>query len=114
MAVRLSALSAGRPLSPGRFLVLISIRGSRAIVQLEGLGQFKNPVTSSGIQPATFQLFRKCDSLDISQLSGPAWPVTGFKESYKVQKNFSPFALELFGSVKTYVLNENCNVAQPG
>jgi hypothetical protein len=27
-----------------------------AIVQLEGLGQLKNPVTSLGIDPATFQL----------------------------------------------------------
>jgi hypothetical protein len=27
-----------------------------AIMQLEGLGQLKNPVTSSGMEPATFQL----------------------------------------------------------
>jgi hypothetical protein len=40
MAARLSALRVGRPLSPGRFLVLISVRGlvdPMAIVRLEGL-----------------------------------------------------------------------------
>jgi hypothetical protein len=59
MAVRLSALRAGRPLPSGRFLVLISVRGwadPRAIVRVEGLGQLNNPMTSSGIEPATFRL----------------------------------------------------------
>jgi hypothetical protein len=58
MAVRLSALRAGRPLPPGRFLVLISATGCvdpRAIVRLEGFRQLKNRVTSSGIEPATLQ-----------------------------------------------------------
>jgi hypothetical protein len=56
MAVRLSALRAGRCLPPGRFLVLI--RGwvdPRAIVRLEGLGWLKNPFKSSGIEPVTFR-----------------------------------------------------------
>jgi hypothetical protein len=59
MAVRLSALRAGSPLALKRFLVLIYARGRvdpRAIVRLEGLGQLKNPMTSSGIEPASFQL----------------------------------------------------------
>jgi hypothetical protein len=61
MVVRLSALRAGRPLPPGRFLVLISVRGRadpRAIVRLEGLGQLKksNEMTSPGIELATFRL----------------------------------------------------------
>jgi hypothetical protein len=49
---------ADSPLPPGRFLVLISVRGSIdpwAIVRLEGLGQLKNPIISSGIEPATFR-----------------------------------------------------------
>jgi hypothetical protein len=53
MAVRLPALRAGRLLHPGRFLVLISVRGfvdPRATVRLEGLHQLKNPTTSSGIE----------------------------------------------------------------
>jgi hypothetical protein len=58
MAVRLSALRAGRSLPPGRFLVLISVRGwvnLRATVSLEGLSQLNNPMTSSGMEPATFR-----------------------------------------------------------
>jgi hypothetical protein len=46
MTVRLSALRAGRPLPPRRFLVLISVRGCvdpRATVLLEGLDRMKNP-----------------------------------------------------------------------
>jgi hypothetical protein len=31
-----------------------------AIVRLEGLGQLKNPVTSSGIEPTTFRLEAQC------------------------------------------------------
>jgi hypothetical protein len=59
MAVRLLALFADRPLPQGRFLVLISVRGCvvhKAIMRLGGLGQLKNPMTSSGIELATFRL----------------------------------------------------------
>jgi hypothetical protein len=59
MAVILSALRAGHSLPPGRFLQLSSVRGRvdpRAIVRLQGLGKLKNPITSSGIESATFRL----------------------------------------------------------
>jgi hypothetical protein len=59
MAVNLSALRAGRHLTPGRFLVLISLRGwvdPRAVVRLEELGKLKNPMTTTGIEHATFRL----------------------------------------------------------
>jgi hypothetical protein len=63
MAMRLSALRAGSPLSPGSFLVLISVRGlvdPRAIVRLEGLDQLKYPMTSSEFKPAPFRLVAQC------------------------------------------------------
>jgi uncharacterized membrane protein len=60
MPEKLSALNAGRALLPRNIFVLISIRGSvnlRATVRLEGLGTLeKNAITSSGLEPATFQL----------------------------------------------------------
>jgi hypothetical protein len=51
------------PLHPGRFLVLISVRGwvnPRAIMRLEGLDQLKNPMTSLGIEHTTFWLVAYC------------------------------------------------------
>jgi hypothetical protein len=68
MSVKLSALSAGRPLLPGRFLVLNYVRGRvdpSAIVRLQGLGQLGNrfdligtrtrdlPACSVVLQPTT-------------------------------------------------------------
>jgi hypothetical protein len=55
--VSLSALQTGRPLPPGRFLVLISVTGwvkSRAIVWLEWLSQLKiqRPHRHSNLQPS--------------------------------------------------------------
>jgi hypothetical protein len=49
MAVKL-ATTAGRPFPNGKFMVLISVKGSaepRTIVRLEGQGQLRNLMTSS-------------------------------------------------------------------
>jgi hypothetical protein len=61
--VRLSALHTRRlyPTSPSQemYLVLISVRGSvdaRATLRPQGLSQTKIPITTSGIEPATFRL----------------------------------------------------------
>jgi hypothetical protein len=51
------------PFTPRRFLVLISDRGSvklRAIVRLEGLGQIKYPVISTGFEAEVSQLVAEC------------------------------------------------------
>jgi hypothetical protein len=61
--VRLSSSAVGCPLPPGRFLVLISVRGwvdPRDTVWLEGLGPLKIPMTSLRIEPVTFRLVAKC------------------------------------------------------
>jgi hypothetical protein len=68
MAVKLLALRAGRPSPPGNSLVLISVRGRvdpTATGRLEGLGQLKNPITSSGIEPATFRLVTYNSKVDV-------------------------------------------------
>jgi hypothetical protein len=43
------------------------------MVRLEGLGQFKNPITTLGIEPATFRLVSWC----LNQLRYRVPPVFG-------------------------------------
>jgi hypothetical protein len=63
MAARLSALRAGRTLPTGFFIFkdswnsfLLEAESTPGPVRPEGLGQFKKPTTSSGLEPATFRL----------------------------------------------------------
>jgi hypothetical protein len=55
MTLRLLGLCADRPLTPGRFLVLILLE-VESTPGLELLVQLKNAITSPGIEPATFRL----------------------------------------------------------
>jgi hypothetical protein len=80
MAMSLSALRAGRPhftprKVPGTQFLLEPESTPEAILQLERLGQFKNPMISSGIEAATFRLVAQC----LNQLRYHAPPICFIK-----------------------------------
>jgi hypothetical protein len=56
MEARLSPPAAFYPQEYSWYSFLLEAVDPRAIVRLEGLGQLKNPMTSSRIEPATYQL----------------------------------------------------------
>jgi hypothetical protein len=76
MAVRLSALRAGRPLPLGSFLILISVRGlvdPSAIVRLEKLSRFENiqlPHRESNPRPSACSIVPQPTTL----LHAPRYP----------------------------------------
>jgi hypothetical protein len=89
MAVRLSALRAHRTLPPGRFLVLISVRGwvhPTVIVSLGGLGQLKT-FPSSGIRFATFRVVAQCHNQLHYHVQDKRLEITNLENQQGIKKN---------------------------
>jgi hypothetical protein len=89
---RLSVLRTGRPQEI--LLGLISIRGwvnSRTIVQLEGLCQWKIPMTPSGIKSATFWLAAQC----LNQLCHRVPHTTGWLVTMSRQMDILIYEVEI-------------------
>jgi hypothetical protein len=97
MVVRMSALPAARPLPPGRFLILTSVRDwvdPRVILPLERLGRLKYQMSTLRIELAIFHLVLQC----LNQWRYYVLPV--YEELIRViesVKALSIFSLKRFG-----------------
>jgi hypothetical protein len=127
MVVRLSALSADLPLPPGRFLVLISVRGCvdrRAIVRLEGqeaIGdhQFEFRCNRSTTDQTFYIPWIQEKKLQYNETVCQLW--TDFKEAYDSTRrtalysilNESGINLKGITLIKT-CLNEACSKVRVG
>jgi hypothetical protein len=99
MAVKLPVLCVGRPLPPGRFLVLISVRGwvdLREIVRLEGLGQFKNEV---GNRIRNFPACRNVPQTYYVPACPPLADNTTVNLAYRTERNLCKYYLPTNGAV---------------
>jgi hypothetical protein len=114
MAVRIGTLRAGRPLFPKRLLIITFIRvwvNPRAIEWLEGLGQGRNPMTSSGIEPAASSMEYNASNNYVSvwkmPFSGMLRRVTLVRTDISEERTASIIRDTRIGEVRTLAVTNN-------